>query len=80
MVGRLRNRRAARRERQWRRRNRRTGCLLWLLVLILAVLAIALFFGGFTKGTKVGGIAAAVQVTAVAAERPAAAGASVPTR
>jgi hypothetical protein len=36
---------------------------MWLLILILAVIAIALFFGGFTKGTKVGSIPAPARVT-----------------
>ncbi len=55
-----------RRERQWRRRNRRIGCLMWLVVVILVVIALGLFFGGFRKGTKVGGIAAPAR-SAVAA-------------
>jgi hypothetical protein len=54
------------RERRWRRRNRRTGCLMWLVIVILALIAIALFFGGFTKGTKVGSIPAPARLTAAA--------------
>jgi len=37
------------------RRSRLSGCLLWLLVLIAALLVIALLFGGFRKGTKAAG-------------------------
>jgi hypothetical protein len=66
MAGWLRVRRA-KRERRWRHRNRRTGCLMWLLILILAVIAIALFFGGFTKGSKVGGIPAPARATVTTA-------------
>jgi uncharacterized membrane protein YedE/YeeE len=69
MAGWLRRGRA-RRERQWRRRDRRIGCLMWLLVVILVVIALGLFFGGFRKGTKVGGIAAPAQFTVAAAQRP----------
>jgi hypothetical protein len=42
---------------------------LWLVILILVVIAIALFFGGFTKGTKVGGMGTA-RAVAAAAQRP----------
>ena len=37
------------------RRSRLSGCLLWLLVLIAALVVIALLFGGFRKGTKAAG-------------------------
>lgn len=44
---------------QWpwrRRRNRRImGCLLWLLTLLLVLLVLSILFGGFQRGTKVGG-------------------------
>lgn len=45
---------------QWpwrrRRRNRRIiGCLLWVLTLLLVLLVLSLLFGGFQRGTKVGG-------------------------
>jgi len=39
---------------------------MWLVVVILVVIALGLFFGGFRKGTKVGGIAAPAR-SAVAA-------------
>jgi hypothetical protein len=48
---------------QWRRqhrRRRRLGCFLWLLTLLLSLL-----FGGFRRGTKDGGEARLVPVTAV---------------
>ena len=37
-----------------RRRGRLTGCLLWLIGLIIILIILALLFGGFQKGTKVG--------------------------
>jgi hypothetical protein len=37
-----------------RRRGRLTGCLLWLIGLIVILIILALLFGGFQKGTKVG--------------------------
>jgi len=40
------------------RRTRLGGCLLWLLVLIIALIVLSLLFGGFRKGTKVGGAGA----------------------
>lgn len=79
MAGLLRRGRA-RRERRWQRRNRRTGCLMWLLILILAVIAMALFFGGFTKGTKVGGFPARAGVTVTAAQQSPLRTASAPAR
>jgi hypothetical protein len=43
----------------WRRRSRRfrrtTGCLLWVATLLLALLVLSLLFGGFQRGSKVGG-------------------------
>jgi hypothetical protein len=42
----------------WRRQHRRrrtVGCLLWLLTLLIVFLVLSLLFGGFQKGTKVGG-------------------------
>ncbi len=38
-----------------RRRPRLVGCLIWLVALIVVLIAAALLFGGFTKGTKVSG-------------------------
>jgi hypothetical protein len=37
-----------------RPRGRLTGCLLWVIGLIVILIALALLFGGFQKGTKVG--------------------------
>ena len=49
-------------------RRRRAGCLLWIVVLILALVILSLMFGGFQKGTKAGGDGgpALVSVTAAA--------------
>ncbi len=41
--------------RRQRRRPRLTGCLLWLLILVVVLVVLSLLFGGFRKGTKVGG-------------------------
>jgi hypothetical protein len=41
--------------RSWRPRRRLTGCLLWILGLIVVLVILSLMFGGFQKGTKVGG-------------------------
>jgi hypothetical protein len=41
--------------RSWRPRHRLTGCLLWILGLIVVLVILSLMFGGFQKGTKVGG-------------------------
>jgi hypothetical protein len=38
-----------------RRRTRLTGCLFWILALVLVLLVLSLLFGGFRKGTKTGG-------------------------
>jgi hypothetical protein len=43
------------RRRVWRPQSRLTGCLLWLLVLIVVLIALSVMFGGFQKGTKVNG-------------------------
>jgi hypothetical protein len=37
-----------------RQRGRLTGCLLWVIGLIVILIVLALLFGGFQKGTKVG--------------------------
>lgn len=49
-------------------RSRLSGCLLWLLVLVIVLVVISLLFGGFRKGTRVGGAGtpAPVPVAAVA--------------
>lgn len=47
------------------------GCLLWFLILIAVLLVLALFFGGFRKGTQNSGLGrspAAAHVTAAAYE------------
>jgi hypothetical protein len=43
--------------RRWRtRRVRRvTGCLLWLATILLVLLVLSILFGGFQRGSKVGG-------------------------
>ena len=38
-----------------RRRSRLTGCVLWILGLIIVLIVLSVLFGGFTMGTKVGG-------------------------
>ncbi|HEV2374698.1 MAG TPA: hypothetical protein VGS19_21370 [Streptosporangiaceae bacterium] len=48
-----------RRELPARRRSRMTGCLLWILGLIVLLVLLSLLFGGFQKGTKVGSLPAA---------------------
>ncbi len=41
----------------WRRRRRRRvmGCLLWILTVLLVLLVLSILFGGFQRGTRVGG-------------------------
>ena len=46
------------RRREGRRRMRPLGCLLWLLALVIVVIVLAELFGGFQKGSKVGGLPA----------------------
>lgn len=36
-------------------RSRAFGCLLWLLVLVVALIVLSILFGGFQKGTRVNG-------------------------
>jgi len=53
---------------QWRRRHRRrraVGCFLWLVTLLLVLLVLSLLFGGFRRGSRDGGEARLVPVTAV---------------
>ncbi len=50
--------------RGWRPPRRLTGCLLWVLGLIVALLVLSLLFGGFQMGTKVGGAPAPLPVHA----------------
>ncbi len=38
-----------------RRMGRRTGCLVWILALLLFLLLLSVLFGGFQRGTKAGG-------------------------
>jgi hypothetical protein len=47
-----------------RPRSRLTGCLLWFLGLIIVLVILSLLFGGFQKGTKVGGAGHPVPVPA----------------
>jgi len=51
--------------RGWRPRRGLTGCLLWILGLIVVLIVLSLLFGGFQKGTKVGGAPAPLPVSAV---------------
>jgi hypothetical protein len=55
-------RRMSPRGRSWRPRRRATGCLLWILGLIVVLVILSLMFGGFQKGTKVGGAGLPVPV------------------
>jgi hypothetical protein len=41
--------------RRWRPRRRLTGCLLWIVGLIVVLIILSLMFGGFQVGTKTGG-------------------------
>ena len=46
---------AGRRRRRWPQ-SRAAGCLLWVLLLIVLVIALSVLFGGFQKGTQVKGL------------------------
>jgi hypothetical protein len=48
-------------------RSRRSGCLVWLLVLVIVLIVISLLFGGFRMGTRTGGAGAPAPVPAAAA-------------
>jgi hypothetical protein len=64
MLGRSRRRLDSGERRGWRPRRGLTGCLLWILGLIVVLIAASLLFGGFQKGTKVGGAPAPLPVSA----------------
>lgn len=55
------------------RRSRLGGCLFWVLILIGVLIVLALFFGGYQKGTKAGGLprtqTAALPATGPAGQR-----------
>jgi hypothetical protein len=53
MVNRSR-RRVSPARRRWGRRPRLTGCLLWIVGLIVVLIILSLMFGGFRMGTKAG--------------------------
>ena len=57
--------------RRWRPRGRAAGCLLWIVAIIIVLVILSLLFGGFQKGTKVGGAGTPVplRVSAVGAPR-----------
>ena len=57
-------RRSFRRRRAGQRR-RMTGCLLWIVGLIIALVLLSLLFGGFRKGTKALGTISPVPLSAV---------------
>ncbi len=38
-----------------RQRSRLTGCVLWIVGLIIVLVILSVLFGGFSMGTKVGG-------------------------
>ena len=42
------------RGRRWRPRRRATGCLLWIVGLIVVLIVLSLLFGGFQMGTRSG--------------------------
>jgi multisubunit Na+/H+ antiporter MnhB subunit len=54
----------------WPRRPRRRlrGCLLLIVGLIIVLIALSLFFGGFQKGTKTSGLGAPAPTSASVAE------------
>jgi hypothetical protein len=64
MLGRSRRRGDAGGARGWRPQRRLTGCLLWILGLIVVLIILSLLFGGFQMGTKVGGAPAPLPVHA----------------
>ena len=46
-----------------RPRRRLTGCLLWIVGLIIILIILSLLFGGFQKGTKASGLGALAPIT-----------------
>jgi hypothetical protein len=50
-----RRRPARSRGRRWRPRRRVTGCLLWIVGLLVVLIILSLLFGGFQMGSKAGG-------------------------
>ena len=44
-----------RRSGRTRRRSRPVGCMIWLIVIVLVLLALSLAFGGFHQGSKASG-------------------------
>jgi hypothetical protein len=42
--------------RERRPRSRLSGCLLWLLALIIVLIILSLLFGSFRRGTRTGGV------------------------
>jgi hypothetical protein len=64
MLGRSRRRADSGGGRGWRSQRRLTGCLLWVLGLIVLLFVLSLLFGGFQMGTKVGGAPAPLPVHA----------------
>jgi hypothetical protein len=52
----------------WRTRRRATGCLLWIVGLIIFLVILSLLFGGFQKGTKADGAGLPAPVTVRAAK------------
>jgi len=50
-----------------RPRRRLTGCLLWIVGLIIILIILSLLFGGFQKGTKAGSDGAPVPFSVAAA-------------
>jgi hypothetical protein len=59
--------------RERRPRSRLSGCLLWILALIVVLIILSLLFGGFRKGTKATG-ASPPPVTSTSAGLPIAQG------
>jgi hypothetical protein len=55
--------------RRWRPRRRVTGCLLWIVGLIVVLIILSLMFGGFQMGSKAGsaGVIAPLHFGAVTA-------------
>jgi hypothetical protein len=67
MLGRSRRRGDPAGGRGWRPRHGLTGCLLWILGLVVVLIILSLLFGGFQMGTKAAGAAVPLPVHAVLA-------------